>query len=84
VQSNAAGQSAAELAHREGLPPCVETPNVKAERSATSEDRAPCADNDPGAHGAPHRLSRPLQRLVRASWRSYSQTEAIFARSAGN
>ncbi len=39
--------------------------NVELERPTADSDRALCAHNNPGAHSAPHRLSRPLQALVR-------------------
>ena len=41
--------------------------NGKAERPAAALDRAPCAHHSPRAHGAPHQLSRPLQRLLERS-----------------
>ena len=40
-------------------------PNDELERPSAALDRAPCAHNRSGAHGAPLQLSRPLQALVR-------------------
>jgi hypothetical protein len=39
--------------------------NDALERPTAGSDRAPCAHNRPGAHGAPLQQSRPLQAFVR-------------------